>query len=329
MGSVFEVEHRFTKHRRALKVLRGEHAESADVVARFVREASAAGRIGSPHIVETFDVGELQTGEPFLVMELLRGESLSERIERARGPLALTDALEIVRQAADAVQAAHDAGIVHRDLKPDNLFICEQRPLLVKILDFGISKFDPAMTETPSHTVEGTALGTPHYMAPEQMRGVGVDAQTDVYALGVVLYECLTGKKPFDADTLPALSIAIHEGQYRRPSLLRQELPAELDAIVERAMARDKSRRFASARELEQALAAAQRPTSTDMAQTMLAPPVATASRDNSVWSEPAPSPQSSSMASCRSRTRDRIRGSRVPTTLSARFRSPASKASA
>ncbi len=226
-----------------------------EAVSRFLREASAAGRIGSRHIVETFDAGQLPSGEPYLVMELLRGETLADRLER-EGALPIDAALEIVRQAAIGIHAAHEAGIVHRDLKPENLFLVGGDEPLVKILDFGISKFDPELTGTPSLTTDGSTLGTPYYMAPEQVRGGQVvDARSDVYALGVVLYECLIGKPPFVADTLPALCVLIHEGEYQRPRALRPELTTEVEAIVVRAIEGDRERRYQSARELAEALA--------------------------------------------------------------------------
>ena len=254
MGAVYEVEHEITKHRRALKLLHAEMARMPGVVARFLREASAAGRIGSRHIVETFDAGQLETGEPYIVMEMLKGRPLDAMIEKL-GRLDYGQAIEILKQACDGVQAAHDAGIVHRDLKPENLFLVESNRIFVKILDFGISKFDPSRTEGMNLTQEGTALGTPFYMSPEQVRGeANLDARTDVYALGVVLYECLTGKKPFDADSLPHLAVLIHEGKYTPLKSIRPDAPVGLEAVIARAMSIDRNHRYASARALKQSL---------------------------------------------------------------------------
>ena len=214
MGAVYEVEHELTKHRRALKLLHARYKVYPELIQRFLREASAAGRIGNPHIAETFDAGELETGDPYLVMELLKGETLADLLRRKQ-TLTVTEASELVRQACTGVQAAHDAGIVHRDLKPENLFVIERdhRPF-VKILDFGISKFDPQLTGGEmSMTREGTSLGTPLYMPPEQVRGdKRIDARADVYALGVILYECVTGRRPYEAETLAHLAVLIHEG---------------------------------------------------------------------------------------------------------------------
>jgi serine/threonine-protein kinase len=155
------------------------------------------------------------------------------------------------------VQAAHDAGIVHRDLKPDNIFIVEKegRPF-VKILDFGVSKFDPGLTGGLEMTQEGATLGTPFYMSPEQIRGdKQIDARADIYALGVILYECVGGHRPFNADTLAHLAVLIHEGKPQPITDLRPEVPGRFAEVVHRAMAKDKLQRPASARELAESLA--------------------------------------------------------------------------
>lgn len=254
MGSVYEIEHEITKHRRALKMLHTAMAAIPSVVERFLREASAAGRVGNPHIAETFDAGVLETGEPYLVMELLRGEPLSARI--ARGQLLVHEVVDLVGQACVGITAAHAAGIVHRDLKPDNLFVIEVdgRPF-VKILDFGISKFDANQTGGLQLTKEGSAMGTPYYMSPEQIRGVSsLDARADVYALGVILYECLTGRRPFDADVLTHLAVLIHAGDHVPLEQLRHDLPPGFPELVRQAMASDREKRIPSADELRQKL---------------------------------------------------------------------------
>jgi serine/threonine-protein kinase len=254
MGAVYEVEHLLTKHRRALKLLHPELASVAGVVERFLREASAAGRIGNAHIVETFDAGTTEDSAPYLVMEMLEGYSLSSYLER-RGRLEPAEAVEIVRQVCDGIQSAHDSGIVHRDLKPENIFLLKNPRHFVKILDFGISKFDPALTGTTASTLEGSVLGTPYYMSPEQVRGAkDVDGSADVYALGVVLYECLAGRRPFEAETLPHLAVLIAEGNYTPVSHARPGIPVELDAVIAGALSADRSLRYRSASAFAEAL---------------------------------------------------------------------------
>jgi eukaryotic-like serine/threonine-protein kinase len=254
MGSVYEIEHELTKHRRALKMLHAAMAAMPSIVERFLREASAAGRVGNPHIAETFDAGVLDTGEPYLVMELLRGEPLASRV--ARGPLLLHEVVDLIGQACVGVAAAHAAGIVHRDLKPDNLFVVdvEGRPF-VKILDFGISKFDQNQTGGMALTKEGAAMGTPYYMSPEQIRGLSnLDARADVYALGVILFECLAGKRPFESDVLTHLAILIHAGDHQPLEQIRNDLPPGFADLVRHAMASDRDKRIQSALELRQRL---------------------------------------------------------------------------
>lgn len=253
MGKVYEVEHELTKHRRALKVL--HPGASADVIERFVREASAAARIGNPHVAETFDAGRLENGAPYLLMELLGGETLDERLRR-QGPIDASELAGLIHQACQGMQAAHEAGIIHRDLKPENLFIeiREGHPF-VKILDFGISKFDEGKTGAPGITKGDSVMGTPCYMSPEQISGsAAIDARTDVYALGVILYECACGERPFEAKSVERLAVLIHTGQAIPLGRRMPSLPRAFCEIVERAMAAKPDRRFESARALANAL---------------------------------------------------------------------------
>jgi serine/threonine-protein kinase len=284
MGAVYEIEHELTKHRRALKVLHRDVIALRGAVERFLREASAAGRIHDPHIVETFDAGTLEGGEPYVVLELLEGETLAARIAR-EGKLDLDTTLEIVAQACEGVEAAHAAGIVHRDLKPDNLFLVPRKvgPPFVKILDFGISKFEPERTGAAKLTGEGAALGTPLYMSPEQVRAQGdVDGRADVYALGVILYESVAGAPPFDAASLHHLMVLIHDGRVTPLGERRPGLPSAFYQLVAQAMAVEREQRYPSARALRDALRAV---------QASLLDPNAFADTAPELGSGPAPAP--------------------------------------
>ena len=255
MGAVYEVEHELTKHRRALKVLHRRVLQAPTVVERFLREASAAARIGNAHIAETFDAGSLATGEPYLLMEMLSGETLDERLNRL-GAIDPGELSALIGQACEGVEAAHQAGIVHRDLKPENLFITTRDGVpFVKVLDFGISKFDAERTGALEVTAEGAIMGTPYYMPPEQVRGTAtVDARADVYALGVILYECASGVRPYDAPSLEQLAVLIHIGNAMPLHERAPGLPSAFCDVVHHAMAVERDDRFPTARALADAL---------------------------------------------------------------------------
>ena len=221
MGAVFEATHTLIGKKVAVKVLLDKYARRDAIVARLEQEARMASSIGHEHIIDITDFGQTEDGRTFVVMEFLEGESLSELLNR-EGPLPEQRIVDIARQIASALGAAHAKGIVHRDLKPDNIFLVSRGSDkdFVKILDFGIAK---VTNDAGSKlTKAGAVFGTPHYMSPEQARGSrDVDARSDQYALGVIAYECATGQRPFDADALFVLLKRVVEGDARPPRALR------------------------------------------------------------------------------------------------------------
>jgi serine/threonine-protein kinase len=244
-GVVYVAEHRVLGRRAALKVLRSELAECPDMVERFVREARAANLIRHPNIIDIYDFAQLKDGRPYYVMELLEGTNLGGLIERYGGfsPEQILDLLEPV---CAALSAAHAAGIIHRDLKANNIVVVDgPTSRVIKLLDFGIAKLvhpDPSATGLTS---VGRRLGTPHTMAPEQIRGGTIDARTDVYSLGVLLYQLLTGHAPFHADDPLEIERMHLEAPPPRPSQVVPVAP-ELDQVVLRCMDKEQSRRYES-----------------------------------------------------------------------------------
>jgi serine/threonine-protein kinase len=258
MGTVYAATHVQLGHKLALKVMSPALASHPVAVQRFLNEARTAANIASDHVVRVTDVGTLPGGVPFLAMEYLEGEDLSDVLKR-RGRLPIEEAVDLVLEALEGIAHAHALGIVHRDLKLANLFLA-RRPdgtRRVKVLDFGISKVDPTLGATgESSTVTGVVLGTPHYMAPEQLRDAkGVDARADIWAVGVILYKLLTGTLPFVGESIASLILAI--GAEGLPSLRgkRPETPPELERVVMRCLARDVDDRWPDAASLARALA--------------------------------------------------------------------------
>ncbi|MBX7194466.1 MAG: protein kinase [Sandaracinaceae bacterium] len=255
MGSVYEGQNRRIGRRVAIKVLHRELCSNADIVQRFVREARAATSIGHPHIVEVLDMGTVEGGGFFQVLELLEGRSLADELE-AHGPMSYVRAVKILSQVTDALAATHDKGIVHRDLKPDNVFLVTrpEDPDFVKLLDFGIAKVADAAGGSKTRT--GLTLGTAAYMSPEQARGASdTDHRTDIFALGVMTYELLTGTRPFHSDSYAGIIFQICSAEPPPLSSRRRDVPPGLDAVIARMLAKHRDDRFADCREVKRALA--------------------------------------------------------------------------
>lgn len=248
MAKIYLAKHTVLGREVAIKVLKGGCADDSEVVQRFVNEGRAAGTLGHPNIVECTDIGTTPDGKPYLVLELLVGHSLADEIKRS-GPFTIGRAAKIASRIADALATAHVSGIVHRDLKSDNVFLARKRGVLdwVKVLDFGVSKFHAE----PVGTQKGSMLGTPDFMAPEQIVDAGaVDQRADVYALGVILYEMLSGRRPFHGIAFPMVLYAIAHEPPAPLESFRSDIPPEILAIVAKAMSKRPEDRQSSMFEL-------------------------------------------------------------------------------
>ena len=261
VGEVWRARHVALNSHVAIKFLQLASVEKASSQRRFTTEARVTAQLKSPNAVQVFDFGLTEDGQPYLVMELLEGETLGTRLARSKR-LGVAETGRLLGQAVKALQRAHQIGIVHRDFKPDNVIICvdDEGRDHVKVLDFGVAKLVgaldegagaahvPGATTVASFTKTGTVLGTPLYMAPEQIRdSTAVDLRVDIWALGVVAFECLTGRPPFTGATLPELFERIQTGLHPSASFVEPSIPATFDAWFDKACALDPARRFPSA----------------------------------------------------------------------------------
>jgi eukaryotic-like serine/threonine-protein kinase len=255
MGVVVLAEHMELRERVAIKFLLDEASQSPELSERFLREARAAVRIKSEHVVRIIDVGRLPSDAPYMVMEYLEGQDLSQRL--LTGPVPIEDAVDYVIQCCEAMQVAHRAGIVHRDLKPANLFLT-QRPdgsQLIKVLDFGISKIKSTDAAQLRLTQTQAMMGSPLYMSPEQMRSSrDVSASADIWSLGVILHELITGDVPFIGSTFPEVLVQVMSAEPARLGTLRAGVPDGLEAVVLRCLEKDPGERFSSVAALGVAL---------------------------------------------------------------------------
>ncbi|HMI86544.1 MAG TPA: protein kinase [Polyangiaceae bacterium] len=261
MGAVYEGTNTAIGKKVALKFIDAEFARNVDIASRFQREAEAVSLVESAHIVHIFDSGTTDSGTPYIVMELLRGEDLRARINRL-GRIAAEEAVHIVAQTLRGLYRAHEAGIVHRDLKPDNIFLVDRDddPLFAKIVDFGISKMMRRTGEAAAAgtlTRQGVVLGTPCYMSPEQAQAFAdLDLRTDLWSIGAILFECLGGRPPHMGDAYEQIIISICTTDAPDVRSLAPNVPAPLAELVARALQRDRSRRFQTAKEMLEALQA-------------------------------------------------------------------------
>jgi serine/threonine-protein kinase len=244
MGVVYSATHTVIGKKCAIKVLRAEVSSNPTHMQRFIQEARAVNEIGHPNIIDIFDFGQLPDGRAYHLMDLMVGESLRERLNR--GPLSPDEAAVVLESVASALTAAHEKGFIHRDLKPDNIFLTTvpDGPPQVKLLDFGLAKLMPDVGTSPFVTKTGIMLGTPEYMSPEQARGEPADYRTDVYALGIVTYECLVGERPFPPTGDTYLALQYH-AEEPAPSLGDKlpELPPELVQLVDAMLTKERAAR--------------------------------------------------------------------------------------
>jgi serine/threonine-protein kinase len=257
MGFVVAATHLQLGKRVAIKMMLPSALVIPLAVERFEREARAAVQLRGEHVAQVLDVGKLPDGVPYLVLEFLDGADLGTVLE-SRGALTVDDAVDFVLQACEGVAEAHAAGIVHRDLKPRNLFLTHRvdGSALIKVLDFGISKWAKTSPEDYGLTRTGDVVGSPNYMSPEQIKSAkNVDARTDIWSLGVILFELLSGRVPFVATSLPQLCAMVLQDPAPPLSTLSSGIPARLSQVVGKCLEKDPDKRFASVFALSEALA--------------------------------------------------------------------------
>jgi eukaryotic-like serine/threonine-protein kinase len=257
MGVVFQARHLVLDQPIALKLVRPAIARDPNAVARFLDEARVIARMRSPHAARVFDSGRAEDGTPYMALELLNGCDLRSLLDR-NGPVCCEQAAEYVIQACHAMCEAHALGVVHRDLKPENLFLhrAEDGSRVIKVLDFGISKYlnFELRSGGRAHTHAGEIVGSPHYMSPEQMSAECVDARADIWALGVVLFELVTGEVPFPGESIGEVCALLFNGEVPALSRFRSEVPVSFERITRRCLSKNRAERYQDANELADAL---------------------------------------------------------------------------
>ena len=257
MGIVYLAEHPVIGRKVAMKAIHPELSRNPEVVSRFVTEAKSVNQIGNEHIVDIHDFGNTPDGEFYFVMEFLQGDALVDRLKRS-APLEVERALAIAAQVADALGASHQHGIIHRDLKPENIFLINKGHAVdfVKVLDFGLAKLTQGGDDKVSHkTRTGSVMGTPYYMAPEQCEGkANIDHRADIYSLGVIMFEMLTGKVPFGGEGYGEIIVKHITAPVPSPRAINPRLPASVESIILRALAKPREDRFQTMDEFASAL---------------------------------------------------------------------------
>jgi serine/threonine protein kinase len=255
MGAVYAGTHVDLDRPCAIKLLLSDFTSDADALERFRREARAAARLNHPNVADTYDYGVLTDGGAYIIMELVEGQTLREYMDAA-GPIPISEAAEIARQVADGIDIAHRSGIVHRDLKPSNIILTRdhQEQLQAKVVDFGVAKLKEYSTTGGGLTGSGSLIGTPRYMSPEQCSGHTTDGRSDIYSMGVILFEMLAGQPPFDAPS--ATAIAVKHIQQPSPSLteFRPDAPVELEQFLRQVLDKDPEKRPQTAAEFAKKL---------------------------------------------------------------------------